>query len=65
MIKNKSKTVYLITKIKQAKEMLANADVSASDIILVPFWVGVIGCVYYVSLVNQIKELRHQHRDEY
>jgi len=64
MIKNKSKTLYVITKIKQAKEMLANTDVSVSDVMLVPFWVGVIGCVYYVSLVNQVKELRRQHREE-
>ena len=45
-------------KITTARHMLSTVRIKPADILLVPFWFGVCGCVYYVAIVNSM----HQHR---
>ena len=50
-------------KITTARHMLSTVRIKPADILLVPFWFGVCGCVYYVAIVNSIYQHRQNMRE--
>jgi len=50
-------------KITTARHMLSAVSVKPSDILLVPLWAGMIGCVYYVAIVNSMRQHRQNMRE--
>ena len=49
-------------KIATAQCMISDVSARPSDILLLPLWAGMIGCVYYVAIVNSMRQHRQNMR---